>query len=299
VVIRAKRVHLPEGGSKTEQAADADNGSLPAFDIAIDSLESKQVKYGKLEMLATRRQKDLVVERASLSNPSGSLLADGVVYAWAGKPQAKLNIALDVNDVGKLLDRLGHPDQIKGGTAKLDGVLAWRGGLTDFNLAAMSGEFKLEAHTGQFLKVQPGVGRLLGLVSLQSLPRRLSLDFRDMFSDGFAFDNIEGTLRLNGGVLSTQDFTMVGPAANVSMSGNVGLLDETQNLHVKVVPGVGDSVAVAGAFLAGPAVGAAALVLQRLLKDPVGQIISYEYNITGNWANPVVAKLNQVAKENP
>lgn len=298
VVIRAKRVRIPENGGTAQPERQA-NEPPPSLDVVVESLESKQVQYGKFELLATRRQKDLLIERAALTNPSGSVVADGALHGWAGKPQARLNVNVDVQDIGKLLDRLGHPEQVKGGNAKLNGVLTWRGGLNEVNLATMAGEFKLEAHNGQFLKVQPGVGRLLGLVSLQSLPRRLTLDFRDVFSDGFAFDNIEGTIKLSGGVMSTQDFSMVGPAANVSMSGNVGLIDETQNLRVKVVPGVGDSVAVATAFLGGPAVGAAALVLQRLLKDPVGQIISYEYSITGNWANPVVAKLSQAEKANP
>jgi uncharacterized protein YhdP len=193
--------------------------------------------------------------------------------------------------VGKFLARMGYPDQINRGTARLKGDLSWRGSPGFFNLATLSGHFQLEAHGGQFLKVQPGIGKLLGLVSLQSLPRRLTLDFRDLFSEGFAFDNIAGSMHLNNGVLATNDFVMQGPAALVNMVGVTDLAKETQNLRLKVVPVVGESVAVASAFLGGPVVGVTALLLQKLLKDPVGQMISYEYQVTGSWDNPQVSKL--------
>jgi uncharacterized protein YhdP len=119
----------------------------------------------------------------------------------------------------------------------------------------------------------------------------LTLDFRDLFSEGFAFDNIEGSMHLNNGVLATNDFVMQGPAALVNMVGVTDLAKETQNLRLKVVPVVGESVAVASAFLGGPVVGVTALLLQKLLKDPVGQMISYEYQVTGSWDNPQVSKL--------
>jgi hypothetical protein len=60
--------------------------------------------------------------------------------------------------------------------------------------ATLSGEMKLEASKGQFLKLDPGAGKLLGLISLQTLPRRFSLDFGDVFSQGFAFDSIQGSM---------------------------------------------------------------------------------------------------------
>ncbi len=155
---------------------------------------------------------------------------------------------------------------------------------------------KLDAHRGQFLKVDPGGGKLLGLLSLQSLPRRLTLDFRDVFSDGFAFDNIVGVMSVNQGVVATNDFVMQGPAAVVTMIGTTDLAKETQILRVKVVPGVGDSVSLV-AFLGGPAVGLGAFILQKLLKDPLGQIVAYDYAVTGTWDNPVVAKVKTNATE--
>jgi uncharacterized protein YhdP len=148
------------------------------------------------------------------------------------------------------------------------------------------------------LKAQPGVGRLLGLLSLQSLPRRLTLDFRDLFSDGFAFDKITATATANNGVLKSNDFFMTGPAAEAKIKGETNLKTETQNLTVKVRPHVSDTLSLA-ALAGGPIVGAAAFVAQKLLKDPLNKIASTEYVITGTWSNPQEVESNKETKELP
>jgi len=207
---------------------------------------------------------------------------------------------IEAQDLGKLLARLGYPEMVKRGTAKLDGQLSWAGSPHELDLASLGGTLTLEAKSGQFLKVEPGAGKLLGLLSLQSLPRRLTLDFRDIFSEGFAFDSISGIAHIDHGVARTDDFKLEGPAAKVRMQGETDLARETQNLKVKVAPQLGEGVSVAGAFLGGPVVGLATLVVQKLLKDPIDQIAAYEYSITGTWDNPNVVKIGErVLTEKP
>jgi uncharacterized protein YhdP len=136
------------------------------------------------------------------------------------------------------------------------------------------------------------VGRLLGVLSLQSLPRRVTLDFRDIFSDGFAFDSITGSAKIASGVAVTDDMAMAGPAASVAITGRADLAKETQDLTVRVVPTIGDSIAVAaGVVLLNPIIGAGALLAQRLLRDPLGQMLAYEYRVTGSWAEPKVIRV--------
>lgn len=295
---RLKRLSFPdaapERGVAPAGGADLD---LPALDVVVEELEVKQLKLGRLELLAAKKEHDWRIDRLRLANPEAVFNATGTWQSWLAQPSTKLDVDLDVKDVGKFLARMDHPDRIKRGTARLKGALSWRGGPAAFNIPTLSGNLQLEAHSGQFLKIEPGIGKLLGLLSLQSLPRRLTLDFRDVFSEGFAFDNIAGTMLVTNGVLATNDFVMQGPAAVVNMSGVTDLAKETQNLRIKVVPGVGEGVAVAGAFLGGPIVGVTAYVLQKLLKDPVGQMISYEYQVTGSWDNPQVNKLASQASQ--
>ncbi|HEY9146871.1 MAG TPA: AsmA-like C-terminal region-containing protein, partial [Thiobacillus sp.] len=140
--------------------------------------------------------------------------------------------------------------------------------------------------------------KLLGVLSLQSLPRRLNFDFRDIFNEGYAFDDIGATLRIARGVVYSDDFKMRGPAAKVNMSGLADLNQETVQLRVKVIPKLSEGVAVAGALLGGPLAGVGALAAQKLLRDPIEEVISQEYMVTGAWQAPDVQRLSK-AKAKP
>ena len=119
----------------------------------------------------------------------------------------------------------------------------------------------------------------------------MTFDFRDVFSEGFAFDRISGEAKLARGILLTQDFEMAGPSAFVSMAGEVSLPMETQNLTIKVVPEVGESVAIAATVFGTPIMGLTTLVLSKLLQNPLGRAVSYEYLVTGSWDNPSVTRI--------
>ena len=261
---------------------------FPSIDLVADNFQIKQSKLGKLELIALPQAASWRIEKLHITNSDSTLQADGV---WVWDPAlTRINLRLDSSDAGKLLARFDYPGYVKNGTVKLEGELSWPGGLADMDYAVLTGNFSLVARNGQFMKADPGIGKLLGILSLQALPRRITLDFQDVFSSGFAFDDISGSMRIIKGVMSSDDFKMQGPAARVAMSGETDLGRETQKLRVRITPLIGDSVALAGAFLGGPVIGLTALVLQKMLKDPLGQIISYEYQVTGTWVDPVVAK---------
>jgi uncharacterized protein YhdP len=136
---------------------------------------------------------------------------------------------------------------------------------------------------------------------LQALPRRISLDFRDVFSEGFAFDSVKGDVRIDNGVMHTDDFRLVGPAAAVNIAGDVDLGRETQQLKVRVQPSLssGVSAGAAALFIANPllgaAVGAGTLLAQKILNNPFDQLFSYEYAVSGGWDDPVVTRLGAQA----
>lgn len=269
---------------------------LPGLDIVADNLIVQNKKLGRLELTAANAGLDWRIEKLTLTAPEARLSADGLWQGVAAQQRTSVNLKLDVSDVGKFLQRLGYPGSMQRGSAKLLGKLNWAGNPQSIDFPSLSGDLSLIAEKGQFLKIEPGIGKLLGILSLQALPRRITLDFRDIFSEGFAFDNITGTATISKGVLHTKDFIMHGPSAQVAMSGDIDLARETQALRVRVVPSVGDSLSVAGIMLAHPIAGAAAFLAQRLFKDPLGQVFAYEYSVTGSWDDPKVEKL---ARETP
>ena len=232
-----------------------------------------------------------------LANPEGTLSVDGV-WKPTGQASTNLNVKLDVSDVGKYLERMGSPGTVARGTAKIEGKLAWAGSPQGLDYPSLTGNLKLQVEKGQFLKVEPGIAKLIGILSLQALPKRIALDFRDVFSDGFAFDSIQSTIGINRGIASTQDFAMQGSAASVTIKGDADLARETQNLQVRVIPALGDSVStVAGLLLANPITGIGAMLAQRLFNNPLGQIFAYDYAVTGNWSDPKVEKLSRAAPQ--
>ena len=167
--------------------------------------------------------------------------------------------------------------------------LTWSGEPTAIDYASLSGDVQMQAEDGQFLEVDPGLGKLVSLMNLQALPRRVTLDFRDVFSKGFQFDRITSSGHVERGLMALHEFRMRGSAAQVEMTGSVDLARETQDLRVRVIPSLGDSAAAALAFV-NPLLLFPAAVAQRILKDPLGHIFSFEYAVTGTWSNPTVQR---------
>ena len=155
----------------------------------------------------------------------------------------------------------------------------------------MSGQLDLRAERGQFNKLEPGIGKLLSLVSLQMLPRRITLDFRDVFSDGFAFENIKGEVKIQQGVFVTDNLVVEGPAAKVLMKGSADLVKDQTHILVTVQPELGTSVAIGAAMALNPAVGVATLLAQKLLRDPLNKVFAFDYEISGSLTDPLIRKL--------
>ncbi|MCW5624863.1 MAG: hypothetical protein KIT73_09125 [Burkholderiales bacterium] len=280
---------LPDAGSVT-----LGDVELPAFDVTADSFSFGNLDLGALTLKAVQNGPQWELQRLDLKSPEGLMSANGTWQLERGQPQTRMKVSLDLQDIGGWMRRLHLPEGVKGGTAKLDGTLAWRGNPYALDYASLSGQLTLDVRKGQFTRVDPGIGKLLGVVSLQSLPRRVSLDFRDVFSQGFAFDEIKGGITVTDGVMRTSDLLMVGPAARVAMKGSVDLGRETQDLDVRVAPSISDSVAV-GTALLNPAVGLATFLVGRVLDNPIDNMISFEYKISGSWSDPQVAKVQQRA----
>ncbi len=275
-----------------EKSAVTETPQLPTLDIVAENFQMGSKMLGKLELKATPQDRDWRIEQLRVSNADGILTVDGVWQSWLANPRTMVNVRWDMTDVGKMLTRLGYPEGVRRGMATIGGSLSWSGGPQQLDYPTLSGNFVLQAVKGQFLKMEPGIAKLLGIVSLQSLPRRLTLDFRDIFSDGFAFDEVLGAVKIDRGIVTTENFRITGPSARVVMGGSVDINKETQDLRVKVNPHVSDGVSIIGAIAGGPIAGLAAFIAQKLLKDPLDEMVTFNYSVTGNWVDPVVTKIN-------
>ena len=283
----------PELSAKSEQPGIPRSNNLPALEIAIENLQIKGKQIGHLELVGHPDGQNWRLRRLHITNPDGSLIGDGIWRSGQGNTQTQVNLLLEISDAGKVLARSGYPNTVKNGSGKLVANIEWTGSPDEFNYATLNGTLKLDTSKGQFLKMEPGIGKLLGILSLQALPKRITLDFTDVFSDGFQFDNINGNATIRHGVMDTQDFHIDGSSAKVTMKGSVDLNRETQNLRVVVLPTIGDSVSLLGAFAAGPVVGIGSLIINKVLGNPLDKLVSFEYNVGGTWSDPTVVKVGQ------
>ncbi len=267
---------------------------LPGLDISADSFVLRGRQLGRLELKAANQGETWRLEQLSIANPDGVLSGKGV-WRPGTREETRLDFRLDVTSVEKLLARFGYPEAVRRGRGSLAGELAWKGPPTALHLPSLGGQMQVAVDNGQFAQLEPGVGRLLGVLSLQALPRRITLDFRDVFSQGFAFDRVSGSIQMKNGVLRTSDLELAGPAARVFMSGEADAVRESQNLRVKVQPTLSESIAVGSAIASmgaiHPMVGVATYLVQKALRDPVEKLFSFEYAVTGNWSDPKVEKL--------
>jgi uncharacterized protein (TIGR02099 family) len=272
--------------------------TIPGLDIVAERFELFNKQLGRLELVANNERaaagREWRISRLSLLNGDGELKATGKWLTRDGNSNTTLNFNLDIADAGRLLDRLGFPDTLKKGKGKLTGEVSWNGLPYSLDTASLSGNIALNVAAGQFLKKDPGAAKLLGVLSLQALPRLLKLDFHDVFSEGLAFDGITATAVINKGVLKTDNLKMHGVAATVLMDGVADIANETTNLRVVVVPefnlGTGPLVY---ALAVNPVIGLGSFLAQLFLRAPMMEALTYEMKVEGPWKAPVVTKMAQ------
>ncbi|HEX4780234.1 MAG TPA: YhdP family protein [Usitatibacter sp.] len=280
------------GTAPSPDAAKQSPSDLPTLDVTAKRFEFKDRWLGALDLKAEPDGEDWRIDKLDIVTDHAQLHSSGRWRRAGEEPLTTLDVTLDVENLNAFMGQFGYADYLKRGNGKLEGRLVWPGYPYDFAVENLAGTFKAEAHRGQFAKIEPGAGKLLGLLSLQSLPQRATFDFRDVFSAGFAFDRIEGDVKLARGVLLIDGFEIAGPSAFVSMSGEISIPHETETLTLHVVPEVGEGLALAATIIGTPVLGLSTLLVTKLLKNPLGKVVAYEYQVTGSWDNPQVSRLS-------
>jgi uncharacterized protein (TIGR02099 family) len=273
---------------------------LPALDVTVENFELGTKPLGRLELTAansgTGKGSAWTVKRLELSNPDMKLVANG---DWLPGPggalRTQVKFVFDATDAGATLTRFGIRDAVSRGHGKLEGNLEWNGSPLEIDYPTLGGALSLRVEDGRFLKVDTrGAGRLLTLLSLQSLSRTLMTDTRDTFGEGFSFSSIRADATIARGIISTQDFRMAGTGAAVLMSGSVDLQKETQQLHLIVLPEIDASTAALAVAIANPIVGLGALLANTVLRSSLSKAFALEYDISGTWNDPVVARRGRI-----
>ena len=308
---RLSRVNMPQSDvTQVEELLNEQPGNLPALDIVVEDFELRGKRLGRVEMEAQNRggegvQREWRLSKFNITAPEAAFTANGnwaVLNAASAGPRSAerrtvLSFKLDIRDSGDLLARLGMANVVRRGKGRMEGQVGWIGAPFSPDYRSMTGQINLNVESGQFLKADPGLAKLLGVLSLQSLPRRLTLDFRDVFSEGFAFDFVRGDVRIERGVATTNNLQMKGVNAAVLMEGSANIDQETQDLRVVVVPEINAMTASLVATAINPVIGLGSFLAQVFLRGPLIEAATQEFRIDGTWADPRVVRVARRGRE--
>ena len=266
----------------------SDPAAIPPLQFDIADLRIGPAAFSNVALRTHPVAGGLRVDQLHLGAPQQQIDMTGSWLGTARASRTQLQARVTSGNFGKLLDAFGFEGQLASGrgTLQLDG--GWPGGPTDLQLAALNGDLAIDVQDGRLAKVEPGVGRVLGLLSLAQLPRRLTLDFRDFFDKGFAFNSMAGHIHFGGGRARSTDLAIKGPAADIRIEGAADMAAQRFDQTIHVFPKTGNVLTVAGALTAGPVGAAIGAVAGAILKKPFSQIAEKTYRVTGPWADPKV-----------
>jgi uncharacterized protein (TIGR02099 family) len=292
VVAIMRRLYLNAGDGSAGAMSDLDPRELPGLQLHADEFGIGQRQVGRLdaEILAD----PLGLRLVSFESATDSFTAQGSGGWFVGDEGATTRFAVGIHstNVGQMLTQLGIAPFVDAETAEVTASLHWPGPPSGSWLDHIEGDLALRAEKGSLVDVEPGgAGRAAGLLSISALPRRLALDFRDVFNRGFVFDDITADFVIVDGNAYTDNLKLTGPVAEVGLIGRTGLRDRDYRQQVVVTAEPGKVLPTVGALLAGPQVAAALLIFTRIFKKPLGGIGRASYCVTGTWAEPTVERL--------
>jgi uncharacterized protein (TIGR02099 family) len=299
IVADLARVHFPAGVDQAlaeelqRSPPDAaisrfSPAGLPPFSMVIEDLRRGELELGRMRLEAHPVGNGLEMELLDISGPDLRLQGSGRWIDTDEGPRSQFAGRVSTPSLSALLNSAGYDPGIEAARAQVDLDVQWPGGPADFSLSRLLGRLDLRIGDGQIPEARPGAGRLLGLVSFNAIPRRLMLDFRDVFSPGMRFDEIEGVFELAGGLARTEGLVLRAPAAVMTISGNTDMVAREYDQTLRVEPGLGASLPVIGGLAGGPIGAAAGLVLRQLFERPLRDVAEVRYRITGPWESPQI-----------
>lgn len=271
---------------------------IPPLEVECERFAFAGMELGQAQLRTRPGESGLELESLRLVSPAATIEAHGSWTLTGRSHVSRFDIEARAGELGRLLSTFGYAGTaIAGGATRIAISASWAGSPAEFTLQGLDGTLDLKVAEGRMLDLDPGQGRLFGLISLQTLPRRLSLDFSDIFESGFAFDRIEGRFRLDEGNAYTSALVMDGPSARVEVSGRTGLQAQDYDQRVTVTPKVSNALPVASVFFGpiGAAVGGALLIGQEMFKGLPRQfdrLLGREYAVKGPWSDPQVSRLD-------
>ena len=315
--FRAKRIELPafwqteashnQLAKAPESDSDAaisglDPSGLPGIDLLCLKCTVGPYHLGELRLdlqpaaqanglVATEGWMRLPDGEFNLSAASWLMQDDGVHTQLKGRLKAT-QASKFVNNIDS---RLILPVRKSSIRADIEGE--WRGSPFDFRLQNLDAEAKFRLGEGYIPNLSDQGTRVLSVLSLESLQRKLRLDFSDLFDEGLFYSDMEGKVALSAGV-ARSDINMDGVAGDMQINGSSDLLAKSLDYKVVFTPDITASLPVLGFITtADPITGLAVYALSEVLSPVVDVITGVEFSVTGTTAEPVIKEVKKTRQE--
>jgi len=283
----------PPSANPAAAAPEIDPAILPSLKLHAHKLYWRNAELGPLDLATERHAHGMVIRHLSLKTEGHALELRGDWTRTPARPASThLEGKLHIDNLGDFLAHVGQGGHVRETQTDAEFTLDWPGSPKRYAAAAVAGKLKLNLGKGSLLKVEPGLGRMIGMLNLNTLWRRLSLDFSDLFGEGLAYDGSAGTFKLGGGQAITEGLLIDAVSARILVNGRIGLASKDMDQTVTVIPHTAVALPIAGALAGGPAVGAAMFVAQRLIGEQVEHIAATHYALRGPWEHPTITRVN-------
>jgi uncharacterized protein (TIGR02099 family) len=270
-----------------------DPATVPSVKLSSKHTLWKGADLGPLELETERHAHGMIIKALKLQARTHNLdLRGNWTRSPSRAPSTHVEGSFHADGLGEFLTVLGRRGEVRETPADMAFGLDWPGAPQGFSAASATGELKVVLGKGGLLKVEPGLGRVVGMLDLNSIWRRLSLDFSDLFGKGLAYDGMAGTLRIGGGQAVTEAFLVDAVSAKFLVSGRAGLVAKNLDQIVTVIPHASAALPIAGVLAGGPAVGAAMYVAQQLVGDEVDRLTATQYAVKGPWEKPEITRIH-------
>jgi uncharacterized protein (TIGR02099 family) len=297
------RLHLNAYQSQnTNTSSHLKPEDIPNLDIQANNFSVGEIQIGQVALKSQSTPNRWHIKSCHIESPVYRFDVQGEWTRAKEESHSSVQVTLAVTDLAKSLE-MWHISPVVGarkGEVEFKGE--WSNTPFDFSLAHLKGSMYIKlkngviTHLSHETEEKLGLGKLLSILSLQTIPRRLTLDFSDLAHEGYSFDTFKGTFIMNHGIMSTNDSTLDGPVAYASMKGDLDLVQRTYALDLNISPHITASLPVVATIAGGPIIGVAAWVANKLINQGMQKISAYSYKISGPWGNPSVEQMSIVKK---
>ncbi|WP_458069553.1 YhdP family protein [Rhodanobacter sp. BL-MT-08] len=268
--------------------------ALPPFHLWLADLRLDDARLGEARLETWPTAAGLHIEQLRAISSRVQITAGGDWDGSATDSHTHMKIDFAAADLGGMLSAFGFQGLVDGGKTSDRLEASWPGAPSALTLASMDGTLNVHVSNGRIPEVSsPGAGRLLGLASVAELPRRMTLDFGDVFGKGLAFDSMAGDFRLANGTATTDNFKIHSSAAEISITGRTDMRAKKFDQQIVVVPHAGNSLPIVGAVVGGPLGAAAGFAVQGLLGHGLNKAVGARYKITGSWDKPIMTLIEK------